>query len=299
VVFSQNHDQVGNRVLGERTSALLPFEALRLLAASVLLSPYVPLLFMGEEYGEPSPFQYFVSHSDPELVEAVRQGRRREFEAFAWKADPPDPQDPATRNAGVLRWELRSEGRHRRLLELYTELLALRRRHPALGTLPSAGGRTNGDAAGGPTGGDSEPSGSSAALFKVEAAVPAEAKVLVLHRRSSPGETVREDAASGDGRQGSPPGDGLLASEPPVGPPVGRPGSEALAILSFSSEKQAVKIAVPEGEWRLLLDSEEDRWGGRGSRLPTTITAAGELPLPLDLSGYAFAVYASLPKDEP
>ncbi len=79
VVCSQNHDQVGNRMLGDRLSRLVPFESLKLAAGVVLTSPFVPLLFMGEEYGETAPFQYFVSHGDPDLVEAVRQGRREEF----------------------------------------------------------------------------------------------------------------------------------------------------------------------------------------------------------------------------
>ena len=82
VVFSQNHDQVGNRMRGERLSTLVSFEALKLAAGIVLLSPNIPLLFMGEEYGEEAPFQYFVSHSDHELIEAVRRGRREEFAAF-------------------------------------------------------------------------------------------------------------------------------------------------------------------------------------------------------------------------
>ncbi|MBN1837934.1 MAG: malto-oligosyltrehalose trehalohydrolase, partial [Spirochaetales bacterium] len=158
VVFSQNHDQVGNRLFGERSSALLPFEALRLLAASVLLSPFLPLLFMGEEYGEPSPFLYFVSHTDPQLVEAVRRGRRQEFAAFDWSQEPPDPQDPVTREASVLSWKLRGRGRHRQLLALYTELIALRRRHPAL-----------------------RPGGTCA----VEPAGPPGARVLALHRTAS------------------------------------------------------------------------------------------------------------------
>ena len=77
MVCSQNHDQVGNRMLGDRLSATLSFEQQKLAAAAVLLSPFVPLLFMGEEYGETAPFQYFVSHSDPALIEAVRTGRAR------------------------------------------------------------------------------------------------------------------------------------------------------------------------------------------------------------------------------
>lgn len=97
VVFSQNHDQIGNRAVGDRLSTHLPWEALKAIRALILLSPNVPLLFMGEEYGETAPFQYFIEHGDRDLVEAVRQGRRREFSPFGWNPDDiPDPQDQAT-----------------------------------------------------------------------------------------------------------------------------------------------------------------------------------------------------------
>ncbi|HSA94169.1 MAG TPA: malto-oligosyltrehalose trehalohydrolase [Terriglobales bacterium] len=132
VVFTQNHDQVGNRMLGERLSSLVSLDALKLAAGLVLLSPYLPLLFMGEEYGEPAPFQYFVSHSDTRLIEAVRNGRREEFAAFGWQGGVPDPQDPATFERSRLRWELRDAGHHAALAELYRELLGLRRSLPAL-----------------------------------------------------------------------------------------------------------------------------------------------------------------------
>ena len=123
----QNHDQVGNRMLGERLGRLADFEALKAAAAASLLAPALPLLWMGEEYDETAPFPYFVSHTDPELVEAVRAGRRREFEAFAWAGEPPDPQDEATFRAGRLDHSLRERGRHAQLYALYCELLALRR----------------------------------------------------------------------------------------------------------------------------------------------------------------------------
>jgi maltooligosyltrehalose trehalohydrolase len=126
VVFAQNHDQVGNRLGGERLSQLVSFEALKLSAGVVLLSPFLPLLFMGEEYGETAPFGYFVSHSDPALIEAVRQGRREEFAAFAWLGEPPDPQDEQTFLAAKLDHHLRQEGKHKVLLEFYRELLRLR-----------------------------------------------------------------------------------------------------------------------------------------------------------------------------
>jgi maltooligosyltrehalose trehalohydrolase len=132
VVFSQNHDQVGNRMLGERLSRLVEFEALKVASGLVLLSPYVPLLFMGEEYGENAPFLYFVSHSDPNLVEAVRKGRAKELEAFTWKGEVPDPQAAETFRASRLSWESRNEGKHKILLDFYAALIELRRTHPAL-----------------------------------------------------------------------------------------------------------------------------------------------------------------------
>jgi maltooligosyltrehalose trehalohydrolase len=126
VVFAQNHDQVGNRPFGDRLNTLVSFEASKLAAAIVLLSPYVPLLFMGEEWGEPAPFQYFTSHSDAVLIEAVRRGRREEFAAFRWDGEPPDPQDEAT----FLRCKLDHSRKHtepyRMLSEFYQELIKLR-----------------------------------------------------------------------------------------------------------------------------------------------------------------------------
>ncbi|MGQ9571881.1 MAG: malto-oligosyltrehalose trehalohydrolase [Dehalococcoidia bacterium] len=135
VVFAQNHDQVGNRMLGERLSQLVPFDKLKLAAAAVILSPFTPLLFMGEEYGETAPFQYFVSHSDANLVEAVRRGRREEFKAFDWEGKVPDPQDEGTFRRSKLNRSLGEEGHHRVLLGFYQELLRLRKALPALASL--------------------------------------------------------------------------------------------------------------------------------------------------------------------
>jgi maltooligosyltrehalose trehalohydrolase len=132
VVFSQNHDQIGNRMLGERLSSLVPFESLKLAAGVVLLSPSLPLVFMGEEYGETAPFQYFTSHSDPALIEAVRNERRNEFSAFQQAGEPPDPQSESTFVRSRLNHQLRNEGSHRALLNFYRELLRLRVRVPAL-----------------------------------------------------------------------------------------------------------------------------------------------------------------------
>jgi maltooligosyltrehalose trehalohydrolase len=134
VVFTQNHDQIGNRMNGERLAELVDFEALKVAASVMLVSPFLPLIFMGEEYGETAPFQYFVSHGDAELIEAVRRGRKSEFQAFRWDAEPPDPQDEATFWRSRLNWELQKEGRHRQLRDFYGELLRMRKRFRALGT---------------------------------------------------------------------------------------------------------------------------------------------------------------------
>lgn len=139
VVFSQNHDQVGNRMLGERLTQLVGFEKLKLAAGTVLLSPFIPLLFMGEEYGEEAPFQYFISHSDVALVDSVRTGRRREFAAFAWSMEPPDPQDPETFRRARLNHQLRQAGRHRTLRDFYRALIRLRKEQPALARLSKEG----------------------------------------------------------------------------------------------------------------------------------------------------------------
>ena len=127
VVYGQNHDQVGNRPFGERIGALVPFEAAKLAAGMVLLSPFLPLVWMGEEYGESAPFQYFTSHRGRALADAVRRGRRADFVTSPGAHAPPDPQSPATFARSRLAWESRSRGRHRRLLALYRALLDLRR----------------------------------------------------------------------------------------------------------------------------------------------------------------------------
>lgn len=135
VVFSQNHDQTGNRMLGERSTNLVSFESLKLAAGIVLLSPYIPLLFMGEEYGEDTPFVYFISHSDPALIEAVRKGRKEEFKAFQRKGKPLDPQDNNTFLRSKIEWEKRKSGHHKVLLNFYKHLITLRRKTPALSNL--------------------------------------------------------------------------------------------------------------------------------------------------------------------
>ncbi len=132
IISIQNHDQVGNRATGDRLSALVSPDAQRLAAALLLLAPYVPMLFMGEEYGEVAPFLYFVSHSDRDLVEAVRKGRREEFRSFGWTGEVPDPQSEETFARSRIHFERGSQGEHARTRAIYREMLAVRREEPAL-----------------------------------------------------------------------------------------------------------------------------------------------------------------------
>jgi len=133
VVCNQNHDQVGNRMMGDRLSTLVSFGALKLAAGITLLSPYIPLLFMGEEYGETNPFLYFVDHGDPDLLEAVRRGRTEEFSDFYAQGTPPDPVSEDTYEQSKLNW-LSSTDRsaadrqqQRIIRKFYQRLLEVRR----------------------------------------------------------------------------------------------------------------------------------------------------------------------------
>jgi maltooligosyltrehalose trehalohydrolase len=133
-VFAQNHDQIGNGGLGRRLAATLALEAQFPVAATVLCAGFVPLRFMGEEYGEVAPFHYFTDHGDPALARAVREGRRAEIGAYGHEV-PPDPQDPATLVSCRLDRGLAARGTHRELLEWQRLLLRVRAEEPALGTL--------------------------------------------------------------------------------------------------------------------------------------------------------------------
>jgi maltooligosyltrehalose trehalohydrolase len=130
IVFSQSHDQVGNRMAGDRLSQTQSIEKLKLAAGVVILAPFIPLFFMGEEYGETAPFHYFISHSDSALIQAVREGRKREFASFGWRDDMPDPQDEKTFIDSKLSFDFSEKGKA--LYRFYRELIRLRKEIAAL-----------------------------------------------------------------------------------------------------------------------------------------------------------------------
>jgi maltooligosyltrehalose trehalohydrolase len=133
LAYAQNHDQVGNRARGERLSHLVSPGRLKIAAALVLTSPFVPLVFQGEEWASSSPFQYFTDHPEPELARVVREGRRREFAAFGWKPEEvPDPQARDTFERSKLRWDEPGNGLHAEMLAWYQQLIHLRRTEPVL-----------------------------------------------------------------------------------------------------------------------------------------------------------------------
>ena len=133
VVCAQNHDQIGNRAVGERLAQLVP-GCEWAVAATVLLAPAVPMLFMGEEHADPAPFQYFTDHQDPALAQAVRDGRRREFpSSLGTASEVPDPQAPETHARSIIDLALPDRGgRHREVRRWYRALVSLRREHPEL-----------------------------------------------------------------------------------------------------------------------------------------------------------------------
>ncbi|GID27255.1 malto-oligosyltrehalose trehalohydrolase [Paractinoplanes brasiliensis] len=133
VAFLQDHDQIGNRAIGDRISATLSPGLLKVGATLLLTSPFTPMLFMGEEWAASSPWQFFTSHPEPELAAAVQNGRRREFAAHGWaEAEVPDPQDPETFQRSKLNWDEVAKPGHAEILDLYKRLIALRRSRPEL-----------------------------------------------------------------------------------------------------------------------------------------------------------------------
>jgi maltooligosyltrehalose trehalohydrolase len=216
VVFSQNHDQVGNRLFGDRLSTLVSFEALKLVAGMVILVPYIPLLFMGEEWGERAPFQYFTSHSDAALVDAVRRGRQAEFAFFRWQGLPPDPQDEATFFRSKVDHSRRHTGWHQIMCGFYQELINLRRTLPGLARPDKQ---------------------------RLETCGLEQEKVLLIRRWSDAG--------------------------------------EAVVIANFSKEPKSVLLVVPEGAWRKVLDSADQRWREPGSSVPPRSNSSGTVQLSL------------------
>ncbi len=131
--YIQNHDQVGNRALGERLHESVGFERAMVAAAIVMVSPFVPMLFQGEEWAASSPFQYFADHEDPQLAQAVSEGRRKEFQAFGWSPDSiPDPESRDTFLRSKLTWDEIPDGQHARMQAWYRDLIRLRRSTPCL-----------------------------------------------------------------------------------------------------------------------------------------------------------------------
>jgi maltooligosyltrehalose trehalohydrolase len=224
VVFDQNHDQVGNQARGDRLMTQVPVGAVKVAAASVLCAPYLPLLFMGEEYGETAPFCFFTSFSAPELVEAVRAGRRREFAKFAWETDIPDPQDPATFAASRLDHARRTRPPHAHVWAWYQALLRLRRSHPALRHPDRA--RTRVSRAG---------------------------QALVLERWAAAG------------------------------------AEAVLVILSYDPRPSRLEATIPDGAWRLELDSEAPAFGGTEAAAGPPALTGG--PAGIELRPYQARIY--------
>ena len=128
VVFIQNHDQVGNRAIGDRVVEAVGMDRAKVAAGLVLTSPFLPMIFEGEEFAASTPFQYFADHEDPEMAKSVKDGRRGEFAAFGWNpAEIPDPENVETFERSKLKWDEVHEGRHEEMLDWYRRLIALRR----------------------------------------------------------------------------------------------------------------------------------------------------------------------------
>ncbi len=135
VICAQNHDQIGNRMIGDRLTEKTGLKKLEQAAVITILSPYLPLLFMGEEYGETAPFPYFISHGDDHLLRSIRRGRKHEFKSFAWAGSPPDPDAVSTFESAKLNWALKDKGGHKDLWLVYQNLLKIRREVPAFSHL--------------------------------------------------------------------------------------------------------------------------------------------------------------------
>ncbi|WP_122263646.1 malto-oligosyltrehalose trehalohydrolase [Ornithinimicrobium cerasi] len=143
VASLQTHDQVGNRAMGDRIGHGIPAGRAAAGAALLLTSPYTPMLFMGEEWGASTPWQYFTDHEEEELAASIREGRQREFAEHGWAGQVPDPQDEGTVSASTLRWDEVAGGGHAELLGFYRELIRLRRTIPSLRSTPLGEGRVS------------------------------------------------------------------------------------------------------------------------------------------------------------
>ncbi len=261
----QNHDQIGNRMFGERLSSLVSYDEQKLAALALLFAPYPPVLFMGQEYGETSPFLYFIDHLDPGLVRAVREGRKEEFRAFSWMGEPPDPKSPDTCRSSTLKWNSLQEEKHKKMHELYSSLLRLRKETPAW-----------------------------AALDRRCMEVRIAATKLLLVRRWN---RIRFDGPSAAGPlSGRGMGSEALALFN-FGGPVSIPEKEL-----FPGNGGAASPAggeKPVSKMKKAVDTAEEYWLGEGSLLPETIDtggAAGSRSADgalLEISGRSGAIYLS------
>lgn len=229
VVFTQNHDQVGNRMSGERLSSLAGFESLKLAAGAIFFSPFVPMLFMGEEYGEDNPFLYFTSHSDRNLIEAVRKGRKKEFSDFMSHGVPSDPQSEQTFESSKLSWDHTGNEKREKLLDFYRQLIHMKKTIPAL----KPGSRQN-----------------------VAAAGAAGGKAIILEIGTAAGSRQGAGSNTGSGYPDNGGEKGMLHV----------PGAECndLTVIMNLSEKPVYLpfAGMPAGGCNILLYSAHKRWGG-------------------------------------
>lgn len=210
VVCIQNHDQIGNRPRGDRLSGRISFEQQKLAAAVTLLSPFLPLVFMGEEYGETAPFPYFVDFTDETLGQAVVDGRRNDLSELGFPDEPVDPRLEATFDAAHLDWNLRGQKHHARLLDWYTALLRLRRENPALAV-----------------GQDRQ-----ATAYENE-------RVLFIRRAAEK--------------------------------------SEILVVHNFSDKPVDITLPIPSGTFRIVLTSQDPRFGGNALGSTTDVVSTGQV----------------------
>jgi maltooligosyltrehalose trehalohydrolase len=269
VVSAQNHDQVGNRMHGDRLSSLLSFDQLKVSAGALILFPFIPMLFMGEEYGETAPFQYFTSHSDPELIENVRKGRHEEFEAFTWQGEAPDPHDEQTFHRSKLNWNLWKEDSSAQAVPTASEGNGAAAasaagageqertgtvNHPQDRVIPSVSEGSGGRAGASPETND-----------PVQALTPGHhAQLRALHRELL---RLRRETRA------------LSTLDLSLVTPHADEQNKTLALhrktkdgsqhvwIAFNFSDHPRPILPPESEtWKILLDSNDKQWGGSGER---------------------------------